>query len=89
MTVQQIIDQIRTYSARWRAQGITQIPIEWLNYWADQLQQAQAYGYPAVTPPVYSPYAPFFVTDFFSAFPFHQSGNVFITTQSSMNSPMK
>ncbi len=86
MTVQQIIDQIRTYSARWRAQGITQIPIDWLNYWADQLQRAQAYAY---SPPVYSPYAPFFVTDFFSPFPFHQSGHVVITTQSSMNSPMK
>lgn len=86
MTVQQIINQIRTYSARWRAQGITQVPIEWLNYWADQLQQAQAYAY---SPPVYAPpYAPFFVTDFFSPFPFHQSGNVFITTQSSMTSPM-
>lgn len=55
MTVEEILAQMRTYSASWRAQGVTQVPIAWLDYWAQQLELARPYG---------RPYAPQFLGPF-------------------------
>lgn len=49
MTVEQILQQMRDYTAAWRAQGITQIPIAWIDYWAQQLELVRPYR----------PYAPY------------------------------
>lgn len=46
MTVEQVLAQMRSYTAAWRAQGITQVPIAWVDYWANQLAQAQRPYYP-------------------------------------------
>ena len=47
MTSQQIAQQMRTYSAAWRAQGITQVPIAWLDYWATEIERGSYSAYPA------------------------------------------
>jgi hypothetical protein len=49
MTVEQIIRQMQEYTATWRAQGVTQVPLAWLDYWSQQL---------AVAERPYRPYAP-------------------------------
>lgn len=76
MTVDEIAAQIRSYSAAWRAQGVTQVPIAWLEYWAGQLALAQRPYTPT------APYLPFQVSPLFDGFvPLRQAGTLTVTTQ--------
>ncbi len=56
MTVEEIIANMRQNSAAWRSQGITQVPLSWLDYYASQLEQSRPY-YRPYQPQFYGPFA--------------------------------
>lgn len=75
MTVDEVVAQIRAYSATWRSQGVTQVPIAWIDYWADQLDTTQRPYIPL------RPYVPFQVAPLFDGFvPLRQAGTVTVSS---------